>query len=207
MRRFLRLALLAAPLVAAGCANPAPLLVRRSACPAVGVLEYAGDVTTFSPAASRDASAIDMTATITNLRSNCYEQGGRIVTDATYTVLATRTRSTGPRTVTLPVFSAVVRAGDRLLSKDVSGVTLTFADGQMRAETTASVRSDIAESAASLPDAVNREIDRRRKPGDPDAALDPLARPEVRDAVREATFEVLVGFNLEEGQLAYNVAK
>ncbi|MEE4349160.1 MAG: hypothetical protein V2J26_02930 [Pacificimonas sp.] len=207
MRRVI-LPLLALPVILVGCGlNQNPLRVQRSACPAVGVLEYAGDATLFSPAQSRDASAIDVTATITNVRASCFQDGTSIISDASYTVLATRSQAAGPRTVTLPVFSAVVRAGDRLLSKDVGSVTLSFADGALSASTTASARSVVSEAAATLPEEINRSIDRRRKPGDPDAAIDPLARPEVREAVREATFEVLLGFNLDESSLAYNVAK
>lgn len=199
-------ALLSLPLILAAC-NTNPLRVERSACPAVAVLDYAGTATLFSPATSRDADAIDVTAAITNVRANCYQEGGRIISQASYEVIATRTNAAGARTVTLPIFSAVVRAGDQLVSKDVSGVTLTFAEGELSARAGASARADISEAAASLPEDVNREIDRRRKPGDPDAALDPLARPEVREAVRNATFELLVGFNLDEAGLAYNVAK
>lgn len=194
------------PLLLAACNNN-PLRVERSACPAVAVLEYAGTATLFSPATSRDADAIDVTATITNVRADCYQEGGRIISQATYEVVASRTNAAGARTVTLPVFSAVVRAGDQLISKDVAGVTLNFAEGELTARSGGSARADISEAAATLPEEINREIDRRRKPGDPDAALDPLARPEVRQAVRNASFEVLVGFNLDEAGLAYNVAK
>lgn len=196
------------PVVLAACgANQNPLKVQRSACPAVAVLEYAGSATTFSPATSRNADAIDVTATITNVRPTCYQDAGRIVSQASYDVVATRQRAVGARSVTLPVFSAVMRGGDQIISKEVGSVTLNFADGQASAQTTASARADISEAAANLPEEVNREIDRRREPGDPDAALDPLARPEVREAVRNASFELLLGFNLDESSLAYNVAK
>ena len=43
--------------------------------------------------------------------------------------------------------------------------------------------------------------------GDPDAAIDPLADPTVREAVRRASFELLVGFQLTEQQLAYNATR
>ncbi|MGB7406520.1 MAG: hypothetical protein WA906_12590 [Pacificimonas sp.] len=205
--RLIALGLVGVTTLAACGANSNPLRVSRSACPAVAVLGYAGDTTLFSPATSRDADAIDITATITNLRSNCYSNEGRIVSQATYDVIATRTNAGPARSVTLPVFSTVMRAGDRIVSKDVGGVTLSFPAGSARAEASASARADISEAAASLPDAINQEIDKRRKPGDPDAALDPLSRPAVRDAVREASFELLVGFNLDERDLAYNVAK
>ncbi|NNC72388.1 MAG: hypothetical protein HKN78_05865, partial [Sphingomonadaceae bacterium] len=50
-------------------------------------------------------------------------------------------------------------------------------------------------------------LTRRRRAGDPDAALDPMAAPEVRTAVNNATFEVLVGFQLEPDQLEYNATR
>jgi hypothetical protein len=40
-----------------------------------------------------------------------------------------------------------------------------------------------------------------------DAAIDPLNEPGVREAVARATFEQLVGFQLSEGQLRYNVTR
>jgi len=58
-----------------------------------------------------------------------------------------------------------------------------------------------------LPDEVRDKITRRRKAGDVDAALDPMADPQVRAAVQAATFEMLVGFQLTEEQLAYNATR
>ena len=43
--------------------------------------------------------------------------------------------------------------------------------------------------------------------GDPDAAVDPLSDPKIRDAVAQATFEHLVGFQLSEEQLRYNATR
>ena len=60
---------------------------------------------------------------------------------------------------------------------------------------------------ASLPADIREQITRRRKAGDPDAALDPLADPAVRAAVQRATFELLVGFQLSEPQLRYNATR
>ena len=46
-----------------------------------------------------------------------------------------RRNDTGPaRTVTLPWFAAVVRGGDNLVAKQVGQVTVSFADGQDRAQ-------------------------------------------------------------------------
>lgn len=194
-------------LALAACGSANPLTVARSACPAVGVLEFAGDTTLFSPTTSRDADAIDVTATITNVRATCFADEGRVISQATYDVIATRRDASAARSLTLPVFSVVMRGGTDLVSKDVGGITLAFAAGELSAQASASARADISEVAATLPEEINQEIDKRRKPGDPDAALDPLSRPAVRDAVRNATFELLVGFNLTERDLAYNVAK
>jgi hypothetical protein len=46
-----------------------------------------------------------------------------------------------------------------------------------------------------------------RKPGDADAAVDPLSEPTVRAAVARATYEHLVGFQLTPDQLRYNATR
>ena len=61
--------------------------------------------------------------------------------------------------------------------------------------------------AATLPDDVRKQITRKRKAGEEDAATDPLTRPEVRTAVLRATFEALVGFQLTDAQLRYNATR
>ena len=193
-------------LVACGRAGD-PLRITRSACPAVAVLQHAGDVTLFSPPTSRDADAIDVTATITNVRGVCSETGDRIATGASFDVLAQRTNATGAREVTLPYFAAVLQGGDQLVAKQAGSVTLRFAEGQLRAQASATAQAQVSRAAATLPEAIRERITRRRKPGDADAAVDPLADPEVRTAVRAATFEVLVGFQLDDAALAYNVTK
>ena len=57
------------------------------------------------------------------------------------------------------------------------------------------------------PPCARERITRERKAGDEDAALDPLADPEVRAAVQAASFELLVGFQLSDEQLAYNATR
>lgn len=187
--------------------NNNPLRVTRSSCPAVAIVQNTGDVTLFAPAASRDASAIDVVATMTNLRSTCTDLGPNIVTQATFDVVARRTNGSGAREVTLPYFSSVVQAGDRLVAKQTGSVTVRFADGQTRATAPATARADVARTAASLPEDIRAKIERKRRPDDIDAALDPLAEPTVRAAVREASFELLVGFQLDTAAFAYNVTK
>ncbi len=195
-------------LALASCAgNDNPFEVTRSACPAPAVLQNAGDVTLFSTPGSRDADAIDVTATITNLRADCGETLGSIVSTARFDVVAQRRDTSAAREVTLPYFAAVVRAGDQLVAKQAGQVTLRFAAGQARASAPATARADVARSAATLPTDIRERITRKRKPGDADAAIDPLADPQVREAVRTATFELLVGFQLDPSALAYNVGR
>ena len=44
-------------------------------------------------------------------------------------------------------------------------------------------------------------------PHDPDAAIDPLSNPTIREAVARATFEHLIGFQLTDAQLRYNATR
>ncbi len=196
-------------LLLGACGGGNPLRVTRSACPAIGVVQYAGDVTLFSPATSRDTSAIDVTASITNLRTTCSEagEGEKITSFATFDVVALRSDPSGARSVTLPYFAVVLRAGDQLLSKQLGSVTLNFADGEIRAATQGTARADIDRASASLPDSITKDITRKRKPGDADAAIDPLASPGVRSAVKNASFELLIGFQLDDSAIAYNIGK
>ncbi|MFC3713432.1 hypothetical protein ACFOMD_12675 [Sphingoaurantiacus capsulatus] len=206
MLRQLGFTILAATALTA-CGGGDPLRVTRSACPAVAIVQHTGDVTLFSPPASRDASAIDVVATMTNVRGACSETGSHISTGATFTVLAQRTNAAGARQVTLPYFVAVVQAGDKLVTKQTGTVTLNFPEGQVRAQGQGSANAQVDRAAATLSAEMRERITRKRKPGDADAAVDPLSDPEVRDAVRASTFEVLVGFQLDEAGLAYNVTK
>lgn len=199
-------AILLATAALAGCERN-PLLVKRSVCPAVGIPNFTGDVTLFDPPASRDAKAIDMVATITDLRGVCAEGATSIGTNVSFTVVARRTSAAGPRTVTLPFFATVVQGGNTLVSKQVGSVTLNFAAGQQRTTAAGAAHADIARSAATLKADIQNKIGRKRKAGDLDAATDPLADPEVKAAVRAVTFEVLVGFQLDEAALGYNVLK
>jgi hypothetical protein len=179
----------------------------RTGCPTVAVPDGTGDITLFNPASSQDASAVDVVATITKLRPNCNSSGERIYSAADFEVQARRMSRNGARTVTLPYFSTVVQGGTAVVAKRVGQVTLNFADGQDRAIATGKAASYIDGSAARLPADIVERITRKRKPGDPDAALDPMADPEVRAAIQRASFELLVGFQLSEEQLRYNVTR
>jgi hypothetical protein len=200
------------PIAAAGCSTEGQVtstgvIVNRSACPAVAIPAATGDVTLFNPESSRDANAIDVVADITNVRSTCDETGDNIVTNVTFDVQAQRRDARGARDVVLPYFAAAVQGGTNVVSKSVSRIGLHFADGQLRAQTTGAATSQVQRAALTLPEDVRRQVTRERKAGDADAAVDPMSDPKVRDAVRAATFEVLVGFQLTRDQLAYNATR
>lgn len=202
-------------LVLSGCSRDNQLVVDSgvgitstlSACPDVAVPDYTGDITLFNPPTSRDASAIDVVATLTNVRSTCDQTGEQIFTSATFDVLARRSDNRGSRTVTLPYFSTVVRAGTAVVAKRIGSVTVTFADGSYRGQASGQASSYVTKAAATLPADIQEQITRKRKSGDIDAAVDPLSRPEVRSALQRTSFELLIGFQLTGDQLEYNATR
>jgi hypothetical protein len=207
-----RIALPVLLLAVAGCSSTGEIAeggitAVRSACPRVGVPAATGDVTLFDPPASREAQAIDVVAALTNVTSTCDETGPQIQTSVRFDVLARRTKPGPARDVTLPYFITVVRAGSSVVAKRVGHVTVRFADGQLRAQASAEASSAVDRAAATLPEDVRKRLNQKRKAGDQSAALDPLAQPEVRQAVLAATFEALVGFQLTEDQLRYNATR
>lgn len=201
------------PLMLAACAGEGDfdetggIRTVRSACPAVAIPAHTGDVTLFNPAESRDARAIDVSATLTNLQTDCTPVGDRIRSTTRFEVVARRENSAGARTVTLPYFALITRGGDEVKSKQIGQVVLNFADGQLRASASGVATADISRAEATLAPGVEARINRKRKAGDLDAATDPMSEPEVRAAVQKASFELLVGLQLTEAQLAYNATR
>jgi hypothetical protein len=209
------LPVLVATAVLAACAREGELVLDQgigitsvlSTCPAVGIPDYTGDITIFRPGADRSIASLDITAAITNLRATCNDTGAQVYSEANFEVHARRSDTRGSRTVTLPYFVTVLRGGTAVVSKRVGEVTLTFADGQERAVARARAAAYVDRAEATLPADIREKITRRRRPGDIDAALDPLADPEVKAAIARTRFEMLVGFQLTEDQLAYNVTR
>ncbi len=195
-----------AALALAGC-NRNPLLVKRSPCPAVAIPTYVGQVTQFNPPQSRNADAIDLTAQITDVTGTCIEGPEYLATDVAFTVTAQRRQAGPAKEVYLPIFVALAQGGNVLVSKQLTGVMLQFPEGAYRTEARGGARAQVHRSAVTLPADVQQRITRERKAEEPDALVDPLADPQVRAAVRAASFEILVGFQLDDASLAYNVAK
>ena len=206
---FLVLAVLAA---LSGCnregsVEDGGIYVTRSTCPQVGIPAGTGDITLFSPPGRTDAAAIDVVATITNLRANCTEDATHVISTATFDVVATRRDAGEARQVTLPYYHVIAQGGSDVVAKKIGYVGLNFAAGSIRAQTNAQATGRVARGAVALPEDVRRELTRERRPGDPDAAIDPLTDPTIRDAVAKATFEQLIGFQLTQEQLRYNATR
>ena len=74
---------LAVTALVSGCASKGELVVDdgvgitavRTSCPAVGIPNYTGDVTLFRDGDARDVSAIDLAASMTDVRGNCDQAG------------------------------------------------------------------------------------------------------------------------------------
>jgi hypothetical protein len=179
----------------------------RSACPIAGIPTGTGDITLFDPAGSTDASAIDVTAEITNLRATCQNGGNDVISTATFTITALR-RDAGPaRQVVLPYFDVALQGGTNVVAKRVGQAVLNFTAGSAHAQTQVQATVRVNRGVATLPDNVRRILTRPRKAGEAEAAVDPLADPAVRTAVANATFEHLVGFQLTQDQLKYNATR
>ena len=207
--------LLAGTALLAGCKREGELVIEqgvgitalRSVCPAVGVPDFLGDVTLFSQPGVETVDAIDVTASITNVRSTCNDQGENVYTEASFDVVAQRRDPRGARSVELPYFSTVMRGGDSVIAKRVGTVQVNFADGEIRATGSGKAGSFVNRSAATLPADIRRRITEKRRPGESTAAIDPLTEPDVVAAIKAATFELLVGFQLTDDQLRFNAQK
>ena len=203
----------------AGCRSKGELVIDegvgvtavRSSCPASGIPDYTGDITVFRPGGGTFAQDIDLVAAMTNLRTQCDDGSrtgsGKVYATSTFDVLARRADPRGARQVTLPYFVTVLRGGSAVVSKRIGQVTLNFADGQERAQAQGKGSGTIDRAEATLSPEIRERITRKRRAGDDDAAIDPLTEPDVKAAVTRATFELLVGFQLNDDQLAYNVRR
>lgn len=198
-----------------GCAKKGDLVLDsgvgvtalRSPCPRVGIPEYTGDITLFSAPGRTDADAIDVVASMTRLRSTCNDSAEKMYTEATFEVQARRTDTSAARRVELPYFVTVVRGGSAVLSKRVGTVSVDFAAGQERASASGRAGAFVDRAEATLPEDIRKKLTQKRKSGDESAAVDPLTQPDVRVALARASFELLVGFQLDQNQIAYNATR
>jgi hypothetical protein len=211
----LRLAALAALTLLSACRHAGDITAEngggvyavRSDCPIVGIPTGTGDITLFNPANSRDASAIDVTAAMTQVRSFCQDSGNDVVSTVTFTVTGLR-RDAGPaREVILPYFDVALRGGTNIEAKQIGAVALNFPAGSQHATGRAQASIRVNRASATLPANVRAILTRPRKAGQADAAIDPMSDPGVARAVANSTFEHLIGFELTPDQLKYNATR
>jgi hypothetical protein len=207
-----RLTAIALVLLATACSKEGEIAdggiyVTRSVCPQVGIPAATGDVTLFNPANRTDAAALDVSAAMTNVRSICDDTGANVVSTVSFDVVATRRDAGEARTVVLPYFTVAMQGGTQVVAKRVGNVGLNFPAGSIRAQTSGQATIQVSRSVATLPEETRRELTRKRKASDPNAAIDPLSDPKIRDAVSRATFEHLIGFQLTQDQLRYNATR
>ncbi|WBO23501.1 hypothetical protein [Sphingomonas abietis] len=230
MTKRLPFALLLAPLVLAGCAQKGDITtiggsigqeVKRTSCPAVGVPAQTGDVTLFNPPESRDSRAIDVVAVLTDVVAHCddAEDNGKkpnkneaaesptLSSTATFRIDARRNDPHGARDVVLPYFAVVMHGGTAVVSKSVSRITVHFDDGKLLATATGQAGATVSRAEATLPENIRNRLIRKRNADDADATVDPMTDPSVRAALAKASFELLVGFQLTQEQLAYNATR
>ncbi|MGE8141963.1 hypothetical protein ACQKOE_08310 [Novosphingobium sp. NPDC080210] len=213
--RFRLISALAVAAALAGCRSSGDIVVDqgvgiqafRSACPAVGIPDYTGDITLFRTPGDQSAANVDVVATMTNVRSQCNESGDKVYTQVSFDVLARRTDTAGARQVTVPYFVTVLRGGRAVVTKRVGQVTIQFAPGQERAQASGQGSAYVDKAEATLPPEIRERITRKRRAGEEDAAVDPLSQPDVKAAVARATFEVMVGFQLSQEQLTFNATR
>jgi hypothetical protein len=179
----------------------------RSDCPIVGVPAATGDITLFNPVDSTDSRAIDVTATITDVRGTCADAGNDVASTVTFTIVALRTDPGPARQVLLPYFDVALRGGATVAAKRVGQAVLNFAPSDSHAWTRVQATVRVNRGAATLPESARLALTRERKPGETEAAIDPLTDPAVRAAVANATFEHLVGFQMTQDQLKYNATR
>jgi hypothetical protein len=187
--------------------NGGGIYAVRSHCPILGVPAGTGDITLFNPPESRDSRAIDVTATITDVRASCADSGNDVVSTATFNVVALRRDAGAARQVIVPYFDTAVQGGSRVVAKQIGQVVLNFPAGGLHASAQVQASVRVNRSAATLPANVVQILTRPRKAGQADAAVDPLSDPSVRTAVADATFEHLVGFEMSQDQLRYNATR
>jgi hypothetical protein len=208
-RSFLLVSLMLATTACAGgkTIEDGGVYTKRTLCPQVAIPAGTGDITLFDPVGRTDAAALDVVATITNVRSTCNEASDPIVSNATFDVVASRRDAAAARTVVLPYFDVAMQAGADVAAKRIGQVAVNFPAGSRRGTGRAGASIRISRASTALPEDVRAKLTQRRKSGDVNAAIDPLSDPAVRAAVARATYEHLIGFQLSNEQLRYNATR
>ena len=144
--------------------NGGGIYAVRSTCPIAGIPTGTGDITLFDPQGSTDSAAIDVSATITNLRAFCQDAGNDVVSTVTFTVTGLRRDAGAARQVVLPYFDVALRGGNTVAAKQIGYVALNFPAGSQHAATSARASVRVNRGAATLPANVRQILTRPRSP-------------------------------------------
>ncbi len=167
----------------AGCNTANPLVVKRTSCPAVAVVKHAGSLSRFGSGGGFDAGNLQLNATLSGINSECTDKNGaRSVVG--FDISA---RSTAAGDIELPYFVAVVKDGTTLLSKQTYTAKVRMDSAGNRGQ--AHVTVTITTPAVPLPP--------KPKPSD----FDEFAPPP-----KQLGYEVLIGFQLSEAEVVYNIS-
>jgi hypothetical protein len=190
--RIASLAALSAVAIGLSGCETNPLKVRLTSCPPVAILKHTNTLTSFNSPTERNLDNVRFTAFIDDVSSTCRERD-RVQTDLAFRVSAVRGQAGQAGQVTVPYFVTVMQGQRTIISKQVGAATLNFAGDSPRAETrvTAQVLTNLLPPPPPMPKATGLEGDAPR----PD-----LDRQKIQ-------YEVLIGFQLSDADVVYNITR
>ena len=161
------------------------------------------------PPSSTDSRAIDVTATITDVRATCQDIGQRRRFDRHLHRRRRCAATPGPaRQVVLPYFDVALRGGAEIAAKQRRpGRAQLRGRRAPRLDPRPGDRPGQPRGGDPAGQRARDPARGRARPGEAEAAIDPMADPGVAKAVANATFEHLVGFELTQDQLKYNATR
>jgi hypothetical protein len=177
-----------------GCKSNNPLLITRTSCPAVAVVKYANNYAQFAPGSNYSAGGLELTAQMGDVRVACQDKGGAPVSTISFEVSAARATAAGASQATVPYFVTVIEEGTTILSKQIYGAPVPFADGSLRG----TVRQSFSTTTPFVPLPPEPSKKKKRE------AFQEFAEDSRPKAAR---YEILIGFQLTEAQAAYNVQR
>jgi len=108
---------------------------RDYACPEVSILGDAENITQFKAGDGRDLIDVMYEARIRNIKTGCKILKGRIVSEVSFELVATRGPAAQGREGEFNYFVAVTDTGGRVLAKEKFDATIAFAANRRRAGT------------------------------------------------------------------------
>lgn len=204
----------------ASCGSNAPFL-----CPDVGVIEDASKLVMFRDGPGRDPTDVAYEAQMTRAHLDCSFEDNSVATKVAFQLVVRKGPASNSDTVNLPYFVAVVSNDERkLVSKRQFEVVVPF-----HGQSTVTLAQEVPEDATIVPKPANLTPGRSSRGGagtPPDATHyditgTSLYQNEKSDSKKQTRkpgiilpgtqagvpYQVLLGFQLDKEQLAYNRAQ